>query len=114
MPWPLPVRYEIAEETRFGDRRLNCFASRPGNVDLLLRGSAANDPKAEAIVDGDRRMTYAALDEAVNKVAANLRNLGLAQGDVEQVLFLCLCLCVSCLYRISRHFEQTVHNGFQT
>ncbi|MBT3790066.1 MAG: acyl--CoA ligase [Alphaproteobacteria bacterium] len=81
MPWPLPVRYEIAEETRFGDRRLNCFASRPGNVDQLLRGSAANDPKAEAIVDGDRRMSYAALDEAVNKVAANLRNLGLEQGD---------------------------------
>ena len=73
MPWPQPVRYEIAEETRFGARRLNCFTARPGNVDHLLRGSAANDPKAEAIVDGDRRLTYAALDAAVDKVAGNLK-----------------------------------------
>ena len=81
MPWPQPVRYEIAEETRFGARRLNCFTARPGNVDHLLRGSAANDPKAEAIVDGDRRMAYAALNAAVDKVAGNLKILGLEQGD---------------------------------
>jgi long-chain acyl-CoA synthetase len=81
MPWPQPVRYEIAEETRFGGRRLNCFTARPGSVDQLLRGSAANDPKAEAIVDGDRRLTYAALDAAVDKVAGNLKTIGLEQGD---------------------------------
>jgi long-chain acyl-CoA synthetase len=81
MPWPFPVRYEQAEETRFGDRRVNCFSSRPGSVDQLLRGSVANNAKAEAIVDGDRRLTYAALDEIVDRVAANLLALGLQAGD---------------------------------
>jgi long-chain acyl-CoA synthetase len=81
MPWPHPVRYEQQTETHFEDQRVSCFTPRPGHVDKLLRGSAINDPRAEALVDGDRRLTFKDLDRQVDRVAANLTDRGLKPGD---------------------------------
>ena len=47
----------------------------------LLRRSAARHPGRTAIVDGDVRVTYAELDEAVNRAANALAERGLAKGD---------------------------------
>jgi acyl-CoA synthetase (AMP-forming)/AMP-acid ligase II len=48
--------------------------------DLLVR-SAARAPLTEAVVDGDRRLTYRALNEWVNRTAHGLAALGYGAGD---------------------------------
>ncbi|MEW6642859.1 MAG: AMP-binding protein [Pseudomonadota bacterium] len=51
------------------------------NVGDLLARSAARAPKNLAIVDGERRFTYQALNEWVNRVANGLSALGYRRGD---------------------------------
>jgi 2-furoate---CoA ligase len=53
----------------------------------ILEYAAARYPENLAMVDGDRRYTYAEWDERVNAVANALRELGLRKGDrVVQVI----------------------------
>jgi fatty-acyl-CoA synthase len=47
----------------------------------LLRASAERHPAREALVFGERRWTYGALDVAVSRVATRLLALGLEPGD---------------------------------
>jgi acyl-CoA synthetase (AMP-forming)/AMP-acid ligase II len=54
--------------------------SRVNVGDLLVR-SAARAPKSLAIVDGERRFTYQALNEWVNRAANGLAALGYRRGD---------------------------------
>lgn len=54
--------------------------SRVNVGDLLVR-SAARSPKSLAIVDGERRFTYQALNEWVDRVANGLAALGYRRGD---------------------------------
>jgi acyl-CoA synthetase (AMP-forming)/AMP-acid ligase II len=54
--------------------------SRVNVGDLLVR-SAARSPKSLAIVDGERRFTYQALNERVNRTANGLAALGYRRGD---------------------------------
>ena len=46
-----------------------------------LLASAARDPDALAIVDGDVRLTYAARYRTISSVVAGLDTLGLRHGD---------------------------------
>ena len=71
----------LQDERLFGDRLVKCFAERPRSVDALLRNAVARNPAGEAIVDGDDRVRYAALDEIVDAIAANLAMLGVVKGD---------------------------------
>src|SRR5438270_6282940 len=53
----------------------------------ILEFAASRYPEKLAIVDGERRYSYAAWDERVNAVANVLRKLGVSKGDrVVQVL----------------------------
>lgn len=54
--------------------------SRVNVGDLLVR-SAARSPRQLAIVDGDRRLTYRALNDWVNRTAHGLATLGYLRGD---------------------------------
>ncbi|HEV2677555.1 MAG TPA: long-chain-fatty-acid--CoA ligase [Aliidongia sp.] len=54
--------------------------SRVNVGDLLVR-SAARSPKQIAIVDGDRRLGYRALNDWVNRTAHGLAALGYQRGD---------------------------------
>ncbi|RKN39004.1 (2,3-dihydroxybenzoyl)adenylate synthase [Streptomyces hoynatensis] len=47
----------------------------------MLRDRAAAHPKRIALTAGDRHLTYAALDEAADRMAAGLLALGIAPGD---------------------------------
>jgi len=47
----------------------------------LLARAALRRPEAEAVVDGQRRLTYAELDKGATAVAAGLRRLGVGRGD---------------------------------
>jgi acyl-CoA synthetase (AMP-forming)/AMP-acid ligase II len=51
------------------------------NVGDSLTRSAARFPDRLAVVDGDRRLTYAALNAWVNRVAHGLAGLGYQRGD---------------------------------
>jgi non-ribosomal peptide synthetase component E (peptide arylation enzyme) len=47
-----------------------------------LLGHARARPDATAIVDGDQRMSFAALADAANRLAKHLADLGVGRGDV--------------------------------
>lgn len=51
------------------------------NVGDLLTRSARRTPAAEAIVDGDRRLTYGELNTWVNRIANGLGGRGYQRGD---------------------------------
>lgn len=52
--------------------------------DLLAARTAATPGKV-AITDGARRLTYRELADAVDRVAARLRGLGVGDGDVVAI-----------------------------
>ena len=47
----------------------------------FLQRSALVFPEKTAIVHGDRRSTYSEFEERVNRLASNLRNVGLQKHD---------------------------------
>jgi amino acid adenylation domain-containing protein len=47
----------------------------------LLRGAATANPNGVAVVDGDRRFTYAQLDAWSDRIAEQLTGVGVARGD---------------------------------
>ena len=51
------------------------------NLALSLAYAAERHPEHEALVDGDVRLTYAALRERAARLARGLESLGLARGD---------------------------------
>ncbi len=76
------LRYEL----HYGDRVVRCFADRPAHVDAMLREVVARHPEGAALVLGERRSSYRALDELVGNVAGNLAACGFAKGDRLAVL----------------------------
>ena len=70
-PWPAEraARY----------RELGYWIDRP--LGSLLRARAAASPTHPALVDGPTRLTYAELDDAVDRLAAGLAGIGLRCGD---------------------------------
>jgi long-chain acyl-CoA synthetase len=55
-------------------------------LDADLRRAAAAAPGKEALVAGDRRLTFVELDAAASALAAHLHALGIARGDRVAVL----------------------------
>ena len=51
----------------------------------LLARRAAETPDREAVTDGTRRLSYAALAHGIDRVAARLRSLGIGEGDVVTI-----------------------------
>ncbi|MCK8785349.1 AMP-binding protein [Roseomonas sp. NAR14] len=72
---------EIRPEAHFGDRVVRCFAPRPPDLHALLAEAAARNPEGEALVQGDARLTYAALESRVARLAGGLAARGIGAGD---------------------------------
>ena len=71
----------IRHEQHFEDRVMPCFALRPcGPYDAFAR-AVADRPDTEALVVGDTRLTYAALNQQANAAAAGLAQRGVGAGD---------------------------------
>ena len=77
-PWP-PVA--LRHERHFGDRVLRCFSERPPHLPALFAQAEAQDPGAEALVDSERRWTWAQLRDQGARLALGLRQAGVAPGD---------------------------------
>jgi long-chain acyl-CoA synthetase len=54
-------------------------------LDALIRQTAVRAPARLAVIDGDRRLTYAAFDDLVDRVAAALQADGLKPRDVLSI-----------------------------
>ena len=81
MSWNYGADVAIRHERHFEDRVMPCFAQRPsGPYEAFARAVKAR-PDAEALVVGDLRLSYAALDERANRTAAGLGERGVVAGD---------------------------------
>jgi acyl-CoA synthetase (AMP-forming)/AMP-acid ligase II len=77
-------RYSIPAmrlEARFGDRVVPAFCERPKNIWAMVADAAAKNPDGEALVCGDRRMTWREVAQQSAAIAAGFRKLGLQGGD---------------------------------
>ena len=68
-------------EARFGDRVVPAFCERPKSIWAMVADAASRNPDGEALVCGDRRMTWREVAQQSAGVAAGLRKLGLQRGD---------------------------------
>lgn len=70
----------IRAEAHYG-RVMSCYTERPPHMMAMLADAVARAPDHVALVDGARRMTYAALDAESARIAGNLAARGIGQGD---------------------------------
>jgi long-chain acyl-CoA synthetase len=78
---PATLADSIRRERHFGGRIVRCFAHRPASLLDLLDAAAIGNPDGEAIVAGDRRITYRDLSGMVDRAAAGLAAAGVVAGD---------------------------------
>ena len=71
------TRFPLHEAARF--RAAGLWGPRP--IAEQFRGIAAREPLRPAVVAGDGALTYAELDEAADRLAYGLTELGLVPGD---------------------------------
>jgi long-chain acyl-CoA synthetase len=81
MSWNYGPDVAIRQERHFDDRVMPCFAQRPSGPFEAFEKAVATRPHAEALVAGDVRLTYAALNERVARLAGGLARRGLTAGD---------------------------------
>jgi long-chain acyl-CoA synthetase len=86
-PWP---GLTLRDERHYGDRIVPCYVGRPANLVALIEAIVARHPGDEALVAGDRRLTYGELDRLAANVAGHLAAQGLKPGD-RIALLLCNC-----------------------
>ncbi|NGX93884.1 MAG: long-chain fatty acid--CoA ligase, partial [Candidatus Afipia apatlaquensis] len=75
--YPIPA---MRLETRFGDRIVPAFESRPANIWDMVAEAAARNPDGEALVCGDERMTWREVAQKSAQVAAGFKEMGLKPG----------------------------------
>jgi acyl-CoA synthetase (AMP-forming)/AMP-acid ligase II len=68
-------------ESHFGDRLVRCFAERPAGLNEMLAAAVARNADGEALIDGELRLTWRALDDCVAHCAAGLARRGVGRGD---------------------------------
>ncbi|MGJ4928217.1 class I adenylate-forming enzyme family protein [Bradyrhizobium sp. HKCCYLS2038] len=73
-------------EQRFGDRVVPLFTDRPASIWAMVEEAAARKGGGEALVCGDRRLTWRDVIPQSGKIAALLCDKGLQRGDRVAVL----------------------------
>ena len=68
-------------EARFGDRVVPAFCERPKNIWAMVAEAVTKNPDGEALVCGDRRMTWREVAQQSAQIAAGFQKLGLQSGD---------------------------------
>lgn len=71
----------LRHEVLYGSRIVPCFADRPETIDAMFGAAVTANGARVALVDGDRRVTYAALDGMVMRMAQSLVRMGFAKGE---------------------------------
>src|SRR5881394_163211 len=73
-------------KARFGDRMVPTFIERPASIWAMIVEAATRNPDGEAIVCGDRRMSWREIVAQSADLAAGFAKLGLMPGDRVAVL----------------------------
>ncbi|HEU5294231.1 MAG TPA: AMP-binding protein [Burkholderiaceae bacterium] len=81
MSWNYGPDVAFRRERHFDDRVMACIAQRPSGPYEAFERAVAARPDAEAVVAGDQRLTYAALNERVVRAAGGLAERGVGAGD---------------------------------
>ncbi|MDB5829519.1 MAG: long-chain fatty acid--CoA ligase, partial [Variovorax sp.] len=68
-------------EKHFGDRVVRCFEQRWADINEMFLASASTRSTEEAVVCGDRRVSWSALADRVMHRAGGLRKHGVVAGD---------------------------------
>jgi acyl-CoA synthetase (AMP-forming)/AMP-acid ligase II len=68
-------------ETRFGDRVVPVFVDRPPDIWTMVAEAAARNPDGEALVLGERRLTWRETAREAARIAAGFKEIGLRPGD---------------------------------
>ena len=68
-------------EARFGDRVVPAFRERPNSLWAMISEAATRNPEGEALVCGERRMTWREVAQQSAQIAAGLRKIGVRSGD---------------------------------
>jgi long-chain acyl-CoA synthetase len=69
------------DEAHFGDRVVRCFAERPHSFYEVFSEAVRRNPDGEALVCGEERLTWEALEERVCRVAQGLSRRNIRRGD---------------------------------
>ena len=81
MSWTYGPEVPIRHERHFEDRVMPCFARRPCGPYEAFARAVADRQDAEALIVGETRLSYAALDQQANAAAAGLAQRGVGPGD---------------------------------
>ena len=73
-------------EARFGDRAVPAFCQRPNSIWAMIADAAARNPDGEALVCGERRLSWREVVQQSAEIAAGFQKLGLQSGDRIAVL----------------------------
>jgi long-chain acyl-CoA synthetase len=76
--YPIP---SMRHEARFGNRVVLAFSERPKSIWEMVESAAARNPDGEALICGERRMTWSEVVERAARIAAGLEALGLKRDD---------------------------------
>jgi long-chain acyl-CoA synthetase len=86
MDWSHASIPSMRHEARFGDRVVAVFADRPKTVWVLVEAAAARNGDGEALVCGDKRLSWREVLQQSRQIAGGLHAKGLRPGDRIGVL----------------------------
>ncbi len=81
MDWSQHSIPPMQQETRFGDRVVPAFRERPASIWAMIAQAAARNPDGEALVCGERRMSWREVARQSAQIAAGLSRIGVRRGD---------------------------------
>src|SRR4051812_18715074 len=70
----------LRTERHFG-RPMHCYAERPRGLLQMLEEAAVRNPSGEALVCGEARLTWRALEQRIADAAAALASAGVRRGE---------------------------------
>jgi len=86
MDWSNVAIPPMRLEARFGDRVVPAFSERPKNIWAMVEQAAARNGGGEALVCGDKRLSWRETVRRSQEIAAGFRSLGLERGDRVAIL----------------------------
>jgi long-chain acyl-CoA synthetase len=81
MDWSHVSIPPLQREARFSDRVVPAFCERPRSVWAMVTDAVSRNPDGEALICGDRRMTWREVAQQSVRIAAGMQKLGLQTGD---------------------------------
>ena len=86
MDWSNVAIPPMRLEARFGDRVVPAFCERPKNIWEMVEQAAARNGDGEALVCGEKRLSWREAIARAQRIAAGFGRLGLRRGDRVAIL----------------------------